>query len=74
MVFTQQNVFRLDVSMEDTVPVHMVDGLYELIHIVLDPILRQVVSLSFDGIIHIHVHELKDQRQSTRWLITRQKW
>ena len=61
MVFTQQNVFRLDVSMEDTVPVHMVDGLYELIHIVLDPILRQVVSLSFDSIVHIHIHKLEDQ-------------
>lgn len=56
--------------MEDAVPVHVVDGLQELVHVVLDPVLRQVVPLALDCVVHVHVHEFEDQGESTSWLVT----
>ena len=38
MVLAQQNILRLDVPMEDAVPVHVVNGLDELVHVVFDSV------------------------------------
>ena len=46
--------------MENAVSVHMVDRLKQLVHVVFDSVLWQVVSFAFDGVVHIHVHQLKD--------------
>ena len=47
----------------------MVDGLEHLVHVVLDSLLRQVVSSALDRFIHIHVHELKDKSQAASRLV-----
>lgn len=55
--------------MEDAVFVHVIDRLKHLVHEVLDPILRQVVSSALDRLVHIHIHQFKDQGESTGWFI-----
>ena len=62
VVLHEEDVLRLDVTMEDAVAVHVVDRLQQLVHVVLDAVLRQVVSLALDGIVHVHVHQLEDER------------
>ena len=42
VVFHEQNVLRLDISMEDSVPVHMINRLEQLIHVIFDPVLGQL--------------------------------
>lgn len=56
--------------MKDPVFVHVVDGLKDLIHEELDPILRQVVSASLYRFVHVHVHELEHQSEAASGLIT----
>jgi len=69
VVFAKKNVFWFDVSVEDSISVHVVDGLDELVHVVLDSILGQVVAFAFNCVVHIHVHQLEDQGQTTGWLV-----
>lgn len=61
VVLHEQNVFRLDIPMEDSVSVHVINGLEQLIHVIFDPILGQIMAFALDCIIHIHVHELEDE-------------
>lgn len=69
MIFGQQDVFRLDISMEDTVSMHMVNRLKKLVHVVFDSVFWEIVSLTFDGVIHIHIHEFENEGQSAGWLV-----
>lgn len=69
MIFGQENIFWLDISMEDAISVHMVDGLKQLVHIILDSIFRQIVSFAFNCIVHVHVHQLKYKCKTTGGLI-----
>ena len=39
MILGEQYIFRLDISVEYTVSMHMVNGLEQLVHVILDPIL-----------------------------------
>ena len=39
MVFSKQDILWLDISMEDSVPVHVIDGLDQLVHVVLYTVL-----------------------------------
>ena len=55
--------------MEDTVTVHVIDSFHELVHVVLDALLWEVVTSTLDGIIHIHLHQLKNEGQSSSRLI-----
>ena len=55
--------------MEDSVAVHMVNRLHQLIHVVFDALLRQIVSATLYSIIHVHLHELEDEGQAPRWLV-----
>ena len=48
---------------------HVVDGLQQLVHVILDSVLRQVVPLTLYGVVHVHVHELEDECEAARWLI-----
>ena len=59
--------------MENTVSVHVVNSFEDLVHVVLDTLFWQVVPPSFDCFVHVHVHQFKDQGQSTRWFITAHK-
>lgn len=64
-----QNILRLNVPMENAVPVHVIDRLQQLIHVVLDSIFRQVVSAALYGIVEIHVHQLKHECETPSRLI-----
>ena len=55
--------------MKNAVAVHVVYGLQHLVHVVLDSLLGKVVTTSLYRLIHVHVHELKDQSQSTCGLV-----
>ena len=69
-VARDQDVLRLDVPVVDAVSVHMVNGLKHLVHHVLDTGLGQRRPLSLDGLIHVHLHELKNQSQpSCRFIV-----
>ena len=46
--------------MEDSIPMHVLDGLEQLVHVELDAGLGQVRCSSFYGFIEVHLHELKD--------------
>lgn len=59
--------------MKDSVSVHVIDGLQDLVHVVLNSLLRQVVAPAFDRFIHIHVHELEDKSQSASRLVATDK-
>ena len=39
VVLHEQNVLGLDISMENTIPVHMIDGFEQLIHVIFYPVL-----------------------------------
>ena len=39
VVLHEQNVLGLDISMENTIPVHMIDRFEQLIHVIFDPVL-----------------------------------
>ena len=54
-------MLRLDVSMEDAVFMHMVNGFQHLIHVEFNPLLRQIVPSSFNCFVHIHIHQLEYQ-------------
>lgn len=64
---------RLDISVENTVAMHVVDRLEHLVHVILHSLLRQVVPPSLDGLVHVHVHELEDQGESPGRFIARQR-
>ena len=70
VVLHEQDVLGLDVAVEDAVAVHVVDGLQQLVHVVLHAVLGQVVALALDGVVHVHVHQLKDESESASGLIT----
>jgi len=55
---------RLNVSMKNTVLVHVVDRLNDLVHVEFDSLFGQVMSSALDGFIHVHVHQFKDEGQS----------
>ena len=73
MILHEENVLGLDVSVENAVPVHVVYGLEQLVHVVFDSVFGQVVSLALDRVVHVHVHELEDEGESARRLITKLK-
>ena len=69
LVLHQQDVLRLDVTMENAVPVHVVYRLHELVHVVLDTLFWQVVATALDGVVHVHLHELEDEGQPAGRLV-----
>lgn len=56
--------------MEDAVPVHMVHGFDQLVHVTLEAVLRYVVTAAPDQLVDVHVHQLKHQREATGGLVT----
>ena len=67
--------------MEDAVSVHVLYGLEQLVHVMLDSLLWQVVRaaytrshtgslLTFNGFIKVHLHELKDKSESPSGFVT----
>ena len=69
LVVFDKNIFGLDVSMEYPVFMHVVNRFQNLVHVILDALLGQVLPAPFDCLVHVHVHQLKDQRQTASWLV-----
>ena len=61
---------RFDISMKNSILVHVVNRFEDLVHKELHSIFRKVVSASFYRFVHIHIHELEYQSKTTSWLIT----
>ena len=61
---------RFDISVEYSIPVHVVNSFQHLIHVVFDAPFRQVMPPTLDSLIHVHVHQFEDKSQATRRLIT----
>ena len=57
-----EDVLRFDVSVEDALFVHEVDGPEDLEHIELDLLEGEGVLLVFERFVHVHVHKFEDQR------------
>ena len=60
---------RLDISMEDSISVHVLNGFQELVDVAFDFCLGQVVGTAFDRLIQVHLHDLKDEGQPPSRLI-----
>ena len=69
MILSQQNVLWLDISVEDSIPMHVVDTFNQLIHIVFHSVLWEVVTLALDGVVEVHVHEFKNESKAAGRLI-----
>jgi len=55
---------------EDAIAVHVVDGLQQLVDVVLDNGLVEVLLAPLDVLVHVAVHKFEDQGQSSRGLVT----
>jgi len=64
-------VLRFDISVENTILVHVIYGSEDLVHQKFDPIFWQVMSSSLYGLIHVHIHQLEYQCQSPCGLIAK---
>lgn len=47
---------RFYVAVENTIAVHVLDCLQQLIDVVLDTLLRQVVGAALDCLVEVHFH------------------
>ena len=68
-IATDQNVLRLDVTVVDADPVHVVDGLQDLVDHDLHAMLGEWHGLALDRLVHVAVHELEDESQAAGGLI-----
>ena len=50
---------RFDVSVENAIPVHMLNGLQQLVDVELASVLGQVVCAALDSFIQVHLHQLE---------------
>lgn len=55
--------------MENAIPMHVLDGLEQFVHVVLDALLGHVVAATFDSVVEVHVHELEDESEATSRLV-----
>ena len=55
--------------MEDAISMHVINGFEQLIHVILNTIFWEIVALALDCIIHVDVHQLEHEGQTSRWLI-----
>ena len=68
-VASDKDILGLDVSVIDTVSVHMVNRLEDLVHHSFYAWLRQRYTLAFDCFVHVHLHEFKHESQTAGWLV-----
>jgi hypothetical protein len=55
-----KDILRLDVSMENPLPMHKIDSPEDLEHIELDFLEGERVLLVFERFVHVHVHKFED--------------
>ena len=65
-VVQNEDVLWFDVSVENAVPVHVVDTFHELVHVVQHLVFRKVLAPATDQLINVHFHQLEHKRKSPR--------
>ena len=65
------NYLRFNIAMENTILMHMVDCLDDLIHVIAHSSFWQIVAATLNCLVQIHVHQLEDERQSACGLIVK---
>lgn len=68
---SQKNVFWLDVSMKNPVPMHVLDGFEELVHVVLNTLLWEIVRTAFNGFVQVLVHQLEHKGKPSGRLVVK---
>ena len=58
-----KDVLWLDVPVEDTVAVHVVHALKQLMHVKFDATLGEIMPTAADELIDVHLHQLEDQSE-----------
>ena len=58
-IIKKQNVFRLNISMKNSLLMHVRDCFHQLINVKLYSIFREIVGSSFNCFIHVHFHQFK---------------
>ena len=66
------NNLRFDVSVKNSISVHVLDRLEELIDVELDSRFWQVRRTTLDCLVQIHFHKLENESKAARRLITKQ--
>ena len=68
-VSINENILRLDVPVQYSMSMHMINSLKDLINHKLHSALRQRRGLSSYCFIHIHFHQLKNQSKASTWFV-----
>lgn len=50
--------------MKNAVFVHVINGFDHLVHIIANSGFWEVVAAALDGLVHVHVHELENERKT----------
>jgi len=61
-----QNVLWFHVAMKNSISMHVIQALHQLVHVVLNKCFRQMVMSPSDSFINVHIHELENQIKSFR--------
>lgn len=64
-----KNVLRFDVSMEQTIPVQIIQTVEHLVQICLHPRFWNATLLALHEVVHAHVHQLEDKHDLLRLLL-----
>ena len=72
MLLPEINYLRFDVSVKNSISVHVLDRLEELIDVELDSRFWQVCRSTLDCLVQIHLHELENKSKAARGFITKQ--
>ena len=59
-VSLDENIFRFDIPVEDTLAVHELDGSEDLEHVELDFLEGERVFFILEAFVQIHIHEFED--------------
>lgn len=67
----KKDYLRFDVSVENSVLVHVLDGLEQLVDVELDARLGKVSGAPLDGLVKVHFHEFEDEGETSSGLVAR---
>jgi hypothetical protein len=70
VIIHNEDVFWLDVSMEDAIAMHVIQALHKLIHVTPDKVFSEVMTTASDKLVNVHVHQFKHESQATCRLVT----
>ena len=72
LLLPEIHYLRFYVSVKNSISVHVLNRLEELIDVEFDSRFRQVRCSTLDCLVQIHLHELENESKATRGFITKQ--